>query len=270
MKVRRHHPAGVMPLELWDVLIDNKPLYLVPDADQATAIASIVDQLTSGVARRHRSPDTPLPRMAIDQVVVAGGGAVDDVVKALSRVVPAFADDDPVWIGECGGRSLLQATGANVATGLTVDVGQTSIKRSWLGQRSRLARDFRSIPLDVNARTPDIRLPARRATVAFMSSALVITTTPTAVVLALPCEIDDQLRVAGCSYPWDDDDTTLIPELLTMAGLADVDVSVLVLNDAELAAAGVAASSSTWSGDAATLVLTVGMGLGAAWLPRRS
>jgi predicted NBD/HSP70 family sugar kinase len=55
-----------------------------------------------------------------------------------------------------------------------------------------------------------------------------------------------------------------------MAGLADVDVSVLVLNDAELAAAGVAASSSTWSGDAATLVLTVGMGLGAAWLPRRS
>ena len=270
MKVRRHHPAGVMPLELWDVLVDNEPLYLVPDAGQASAIASVVDQLASGVARRHRCPDAPLPRMAIDQVVVAGGGAVDDVVKALGRVVPAIAAADPVWIGECGGRALLQATGADVATGLTVDVGQTSIKRFWRGQRTRLARDFQRIPLDMNARTPDVRLPARRATVAFMSSALVITTTPTAVVLALPCEIDDQLRVAGCSYPWDDDDTTLIPEVLTMAGLADVDVSVLVLNDAELAAAGVAASSASWSGDAATLVLTVGMGLGAAWLPRRS
>jgi hypothetical protein len=124
--------------------------------------------------------------------------------------------------------------------------------------------------LDVNAQTPDVRLPARRATVAYISSALLVATTPTAVVLALPCEIDEYLRVTGCSYPWDDNDSTLIPEVLTMAGLADVDVSVLVLNDAELAAAGVAASSATCSGEAATLVLTVGMGLGAAWLPRRS
>jgi len=266
MTVVRHRPAGVEPLELWDVVVDGVPLYLVPEGQQPTAIAEVVRQLMAGTARRHRTPADPLPRRGVDSVVVAGGGAVVDVVNALAAIVPASAASDPVWSGERGGHAVVRADGGDVDTCLVVDVGQTSIKRSWRGQRHRLPRDLQRIPLEVDARAPAVRVPARQETVVFLAGALTVTPTPTSVVLALPCEIDDRLRVAGCSYPWDDDDDGLIPALVSTAGLGH-EVRVLVLNDAELAAAGVADARTS---DGAILVLTVGLGLGAAWLPRRA
>lgn len=266
MSVQRHRPAGVVPLELWDVVVDGVPLYLVPDGAQPQAMAEVVRLLMAGAARRFRAATDPLPRHVVDRVVVAGGGAVDDVVVALHGLVPAVAAHDPVWMGERGGRFLVRNAGGDVDGCLVVDVGQTSIKRSWRGQRDRLPRDLGRIPLEMNARTPAIRIPARRETVAFLARALGCAPAPTSVVLGLPCEIDDAMRVAGCSYPWDDDDDDLIPSVLSTAGIGR-DVPVLVLNDAELAAAGV--DDERGDNDGGTLVLTVGLGLGAAWLPPR-
>jgi hypothetical protein len=255
----------VVPLELWDVIVDGVPLYLVPEASQPQAMAEVVRLLLAGTARRFRTSAHALSPRVIDRVVVAGGGAVDDVVSALHGIVPAVAANDPLWLGERGGRALVHNAGGEVDGCLVVDVGQTSIKRSWRGQRERRPRDLDRIPLEMNARTPAIRIPARRETVAFLARALGCTPAPTSVVLGLPCEIDDALRVAGCSYPWDDDDDDLIPSLLSTAWIGR-DVTVLVLNDAELAAVGV---DDERDDDGATLVLTVGLGLGAAWLPPR-
>jgi hypothetical protein len=82
------------------------------------------------------------------------------------------------------------------------------------------------------------------------------------LVLALPCEIEDDLSVAGCSYPWLAGDRALVRDLLAAAEL--LESPCLVLNDAELAAVSVDLSRARGAG---TLVLTLGLGLGGAYLP---
>src|SRR5207244_3196441 len=48
VSVRRYRPEGVLALELWDALIEGQPLYLLPAAEQASAIAQLVVQLQEG------------------------------------------------------------------------------------------------------------------------------------------------------------------------------------------------------------------------------
>ena len=78
-------------------------------------------------------------------------------------------------------------------------------------------------------------------------------------MLALPCEISQTGELGTCSYPWCAGDT-IVPEILAAAGLDEV--PTLLLNDAELAAIGVAADPFA----APALVLTLGFGVGAALL----
>ncbi len=83
---------------------------------------------------------------------------------------------------------------------------------------------------------------------------------PEAIVLALPCELSPEGALGTCSYPWRAGDA-IVSEMLAAAGLATV--PTILINDAELAAVGVAEQMSV---DAPTLVLTVGFGLGGALL----
>lgn len=248
------------PLELWDALIGATPLYLLAPGLIPGAIAQLVAQLAEGSARRLRA-HTRLPKLVIDQVVLAGGGPLVATQAALcARGIDATIASDPAWIAEPGGRALLQTLHAE-REGAVLDVGQTALKLSDRTGRLRLARPLDEVPLELDARDPERAADFRARTIAFISSAFRARTPPAALVLALPCEIEDDLSVAGCSYPWPAGDTALIREIMQTAQLGHV--PCLVLNDAELAAISV---DLTRPHEQRTLVLTLGLGLGAAYL----
>jgi hypothetical protein len=261
MSARRHHLSGLLPLEVWDVLIDDTPVYLLPQADQPQAVAELVCLLRGGRARRLRA-DSALPQLSIDRVVLAGGGPLARTRLAMrERGIEAELADEPLWIAEAGGRALL-STLCDPALGAVLDVGQTSLKLCFGGHRKRLPRPLGQVPLELHARDPLCQPGFRANTVAFIAGALLHQPPPRALVLALPCEIADDLSVAGCSYPWLAGDPTLVGDILAAAELSHV--PCLLLNDAELAAYSV---SLTRPPGAATLVLTLGLGVGSAYLP---
>jgi hypothetical protein len=259
MKAQRYYPPGVVPLELWDALIDGTPLYQLPELQKPSAVACLVQQLRHGVAERLRTG--ALPTLHVESVVLAGGGPLQDVCAALTlRGIPAAVSAEPAWIAERGGRALLQAFAPGSA-GAVVDVGQTAIKYSDRDGRLRLERDLARVPLELDVRdSADARLFRKRA-IEFIASAFHQRRAPEALVLALPCEVAQDLTLAGCSYPWPAGDHLLVRQLLHAAQLEHVPCRVL--NDAELAAISVAIVHAR----PRTLVLTLGLGLGAAYLP---
>ncbi|HEY1100749.1 MAG TPA: hypothetical protein VGF99_17550 [Myxococcota bacterium] len=331
MSVRRHRPAGIVPLEVWDVVVAGTPLHLQPSAAQPAAIAAIVQQLRDGAAIRKRGQ--ALPALPIERVVVAGGGDVAAVVAAIAATgIEAHAATEPVHIGRVGGLELVRDLHGDVEQRdvLVVDVGQTSIKWFVNGRTERVARPAELL-LEVDARASRDDVDWRGRCVAFIagtirSSFLCMTNDvrrPAAIVLALPCEIDGDddvasalpvpplpsgrggkgvrqgsegvravgvevvvpassqdgltpqpplpegrggaerrpsLRVAGCSYPWPDHDPHLIADILAAADV--VAVPAVVLNDAELAAVSVRVAGF----GVGTLVLTIGLGVGGAFI----
>lgn len=259
MSAQRHRPARVLPLELWDALIDGEPLYWLPAEQKPEAIASLVCALRAGSARRLRA-HASLPEVAFERVVLAGGADLGTTLAALrARGLDAEVAPDPAWIAEPGGRALLHALAAN--EGAVIDVGQTALKLGDRDGRARRQRDLNEIPLELDARDPDQAPLYRARTVEFIASTLRARARPDALVMGLPCEIGDDLYVAGCSYPWPAGDATLIADILRSAGLERI--PCLVLNDAELAALSV---DLICAAHERTLVLTLGLGLGAAYL----
>jgi len=260
--IRRHHPDRVLPLEVWDVRVGGRSLYRVDAADHAAAVADVVVQLRAGTAIRKRG--LALPQLAIDRVVVAGGGPVDDVVAAIAaRGIDAVASEDPLTVARRGGLALARdvlGVGDDV---LVVDVGQTSVKWFMNDRSGRISRPD-SIKMEVDARADLDAVGWRQRTLGFLvdavSSSYAEVSKPAALVLALPCEIAEDLAVAGCSYPWPDGDATLVRDLVEGCGLDGV--AAIVLNDAELAAVSVRDRGA----GPGTVVLTVGLGLGGAFL----
>jgi hypothetical protein len=249
--VRRYHPPGVRALEVWDAVIDGAPLYLLPQPALPAALVELVHQLRAGVARRWRER-AALPQLRIERVLLGGGGATEETRAALVQAgVEAELHPDPVWIGEAGGRVLSPG-------GAVLELGQTSVKYSDADGRVRVQRPLARVPLESESRMLD-RAWLRTQTLQFLAGAARGRRRPEALVLAMPCELTDDLRVAGCSYPWTDGDPQLIADLLALAGLASVPTRVL--NDAELAA--VAAQQRHGPH---TLVLTLGLGVGGAYL----
>jgi hypothetical protein len=263
VSARRFHAPDVLPLELWDVLVDGQPLYRVVEADQARSVADVVRQLREGRARRLRG-GTQLPRLVVDEVVLTGGRELQGVLAALrEQHLSVSIAEDPTWIAERGGRALL--AGLGYASGAVLDVGQTAIKYSDSRGRRHLPRPFDRVPLELHAREPALLVHYRASVIAFIASAFTGRPAPEALVLALPCEIADDLTVSGCSYPWPAGDAQLVGDILGAVGLADR--PCLVLNDAELAAAAVGLGRAP---SLSTLVLTLGMGLGGAFFPARA
>jgi hypothetical protein len=222
----------VQALEVWDVVVDGRPLH--GSEDLGRAVTGMVTQLRNGTAQRFLDVDL-LPALAFDTVVLAGGGPVYDVARALRAAgIDADVAADPLWCAAKGGAALLE--GAAV-----VDVGQTSIKRFG------------------NLGTEKIMRPVgltRASAVEWIAAALV---GETRLVLALPADIDDDLVLGPCTYPWTPGDGAFVDDVLRAAGCDQADV--LVLNDAELAALAVAPHHP-----GSTLVLTLGFGVGGALL----
>ena len=253
----RHRDPRVVPLEVWDLVVDGRPLYRVArDGEFAAALGRAVEALIDGVAVSESAARFPELCRQIAQVVLVGGAA-DAVAWPCSRV-PAVPAIDPERCAEAGGLAILARAGQR---GLVVDLGQSRLKVR--GRRRRVyPRDLADIP--VSARPVDGA--GRAALVAWVAAALreaAAETDPEAIVLALPCEVSERGELGTCSYPWSAGDP-IVAEILAAAGLTGT--PTWLLNDAELAAIGVAAQGPV---AAPTLVLTLGFGVGGALLAGR-
>ena len=242
-----------MPLEVWDLEVEGVPLYL---ADRGAGFGALlgraVESLIDGVAVTASGTRFPALCREIRRVVLVGGAAGEVVWRAR---VPAQHAEDGERCAEQGGRAILAGLGAR---GLVVDLGQSRLKVC--GARRRVyERDLTEIPVS----TRPVDVTGRAALVAFVAAALreaADEERPGAIVLALPCELSPEGTLGTCSYPWRAGDS-IVAEFLAAAGLAEV--PTVLINDAELAALGVAAGGAI---DAPTLVLTVGFGIGGALL----
>lgn len=249
----RHTDPRVTPLEVWDVLVDGTPLHAVPRGPEfEKALARMSAALIAGTAVSESATRFPAACREIVRVALVGGavGAVE-----WTGPVPVLPVAGPERCAERGGLAILRRAGQR---GMVVDLGQSRLKVWSGGRRWSLPREFEKIP--ISGRPVDGR--GRAALVEFVADALREAAGPAveAIVFALPCEISADAEIGTCSYPWAAGEQ-IVPEMLAAAGLAGVPTRVL--NDAELAAIGVA-EDCTMSG--VTLVLTLGFGVGGALL----
>lgn len=240
-----------MPLEVWDLVVDGVGLYR---ADRGPGFGALlgraVEMLVDGSQISESWPSFPAACREVQQVVLVGGAAEGVVWRSR---LPARVAADAERCAERGGRTILERMGKR---GLVVDLGQSRLKicgaRRWVYARDLAAIPISRRPVEEEGRATLIHFVAaglREATAAAM---------PEAIVMALPCEIDEDGALGTCSYPWHAGDL-IVGEFLMEAGLAGV--PVVLMNDAELAAIGVAEGEAI---TATTLVLTLGFGVGGA------
>jgi len=281
---------GIQPLEVWNVRLTDHRLFwevagtpfVESQRQHGVADVLVAREIATAVADAARHLHT---MHRFERLWIAGGltslaGFPAAALAALASVAfePRLSSSG-AFAGELGGRAILAAYGHT--GGVVADVGQTSIKVSVfpsdMSEASRPARILRARRLDELPRrfigaAPVTGAGARAAVQAAAPwiaeaildalDAVVPRAVPPALVLALPCPVDDDFTLGACTYGWAGD-SSLVPRVasaLHAAGAfvsAASSVTTLVLNDAELAAA--AAPS-----DVRTLALTLGFGPGAA------
>ncbi|MCH9686370.1 MAG: hypothetical protein K0V04_33365 [Deltaproteobacteria bacterium] len=262
----RARPAGVVPIELWDLQMAHGILWDHINAETLPqALGEALDALRAGTATTRSGTVLPPSLRDFEAVWLAGGRAVTIDPETLGRTArcPVWIAEDPTWVCERGARQL--RPGAN--THGVIDLGQSQLKICLGGHRFAYPRPWDQLPLRDQAASDE-----RAAAIAlreFVVGGLVDAqrragTTASSVVVALPCELGDDPTPGGSSYAGLAGDDRFVPEVLASAGWPTEDV--LVLNDAELAA--LAARGDPRTTGLRTLVLTLGFGVGGALLQR--
>jgi len=201
--------------------------------------------------------------------VAVGGGLLERPGLAVALAGASLGCELAVLPGgrfafEPGGLAVLEET--DLAGGMVVDVGQTSVKGSCRGRRFVHGRDERALPrLFIGMARPRgteaEELAARAAEfVGGFIRKIREAAGPTSpgLVLALPCPVDDALVPGECTYGWEGV-ADLVPRIRASAGPP---LDARVMNDAELLA-----ESALRRGVARpALCLSLGFGPGAALL----
>jgi hypothetical protein len=256
LKVIRHRPAGVVPLEVWDLPLGGQPLYrslgslgldgLSPEARRAR-LPGLLGEAVALIRASGRAP-------AFESVVVSGGWAAD---PGLALPPPLRRAADPVHGGLAAARALLGPLG-----GVYLDLGQTALKVVSPSGARRVARDLRAHPLrlvEAGPLPPHELDAARVRLVDWLLSEIPAGTAR--AVLSLPCELGDEGQPGGCTYAGLGGDF-----VGALQARAQLDATVWLASDAELAGASARLETAATAG----LALTVGFGPGAAWFHRES
>lgn len=280
MRYLRADCSRITPLEVWELGFEGTPVWetlgalaverRLQQGEDPREVGRSVADTARRFARRLRRGDYPTA-CAVERgsaVVFTGGlvrlpgfaallETVDDI-RIISR-------DRDVLLG---GHRVLEVADHQIEAALVVDVGQTAIKSALVtsggvqGRVRRFERPWDRLPVRTKRRRKD---PSVKRAIEFISRAIdrsvkAAPIAPSALVLALPCEVDHQLNTGPCSYG----DWSRWPRfgarVIEAADALATALPVVVLNDAELAA--YAAFDALAGGDA--LVLTLGFGPGAA------
>jgi len=263
------HPAGVVPLELWDASAGGASLF---DARADTRffgfLAAVTVALREGTASTARAGQlAPCPWEAV--AIVGGGVDRSRAAEAFAAAgVPlALVDADP-FFAVSAARAWLGPDD------VAIDVGQTAIKAVGPAGRARRERP-RGHDLDHDERDPAARRAALAAEIADAARAVRGAATPATLLLALPCEVHgdptfprSRVRLGASSYATEGDAEALVRAILEGVhpdgGTSEI-ADVCLVNDAVLAAHAVRARIGA---SRRVLVLTIGFGVGAALVDR--
>ncbi len=259
--VERLAPAGVVPLELWDLELARGILWDHMDGPALPhALAEAVARLRQGTARTRSGATIPPLARALGGVWLAGGraSAIDASALARTLALPVWIADEPCAVAERAARALVPRADALAV----IDLGQSRLKLWIDGVRSEHPRPWDRLPLPTGLEPAPPARAALRAWVGpcLAQAAALAPVSPSAVVFALPCELRHATIPGPCSYAGLAGDDALVPDVIAAAGWPSA--RVLVINDAELAA--VAAGLDPRAHGTLTLVLTLGFGVGAA------
>jgi hypothetical protein len=274
--VWRHRPAGVTPLEVWNLPVLGRELWEllgasrkeadrragVPESALASRLLPALAGALEALVRRH----------AVDAVWLSGGLAcLEGFGPALAEVplpCPVHVAAEPRFAPALVGPRVLAPL--RPSRPIAVDVGQTSIKCVAPGALRVFERDTAALPLLLIGQPRPADGHHVRAAVRFIGGALRAFVQrerpPDAVCLALPCPLDGALVPGGCTYGWEGH-ASLVADIVREAGLPDTGGTVLAMNDAELAAEA-AREDARLAGARRVLCLTLGFGPGGVLLER--
>ena len=278
-RVERVRPAGVSAVEVWNWPAGEGPLWDLagaprvegfrsagrPEREIASLLAVTLAPAIVGMAGHFGTPHVHL-----------GGGltAIPGLREELARRTPlplSFAAEGR-WIHEAGGLALLEGRGSG--GGAILDVGQTSIKGSAGGRRTAWPRDLSILPRRFILEDGTSQGAPTESAAAFIAGALIdllhgVDAADPALVLGLPCPLDDDCALGPCTYGWQGD-SELLPRVFAIVDerlhpWSGAEPRVLALNDAELFAESTRHELRPGPGSA-TLCLTLGFGPGGAVL----
>lgn len=260
----RVRPENILPLELWDLRVNDGILWdHMSSPDFGRVLGGALMKVWSGTAVT-RSDGPVADRVKhFTRLYLTGGGAanvMEELRRGPWRTVHPSVDND--FGGEAGGLAVLERRGVG---GWVMDLGQSTLKLSAEGRRRAWPRDFIRLPIRGGSDDPP-ETAQRTELRKFLTEAVkeclaVIPGPPEAIVCALPSRLDEAGVPEGSSYIGMGGDVSLLPDVLADAGLEGTEI--LVLNDAELAAVSAQLDPRVKAG---TLVLTIGFGVGAAFL----
>lgn len=261
----------VVPLELWDVVVDGATLFARRDERSFYAsLAKAAAMLRRGEALR--ASGERLPELAWDTVALVGGALDERRARAAFRAADlsvGLVSSDAMFVVH-GGLGLARAIHDSA---VAVDVGQTAVKAAGAGGSVMRRRPALLATDDGTANVATRGIFCEEVAAALLAASG--EAPPSFVLLSLPCEVvaaDRGIDLGSSSYPTAGDGAGLVAEILARAGA--VAIRVAIVNDAVLAAHVVAraaggggeSGNSSVSSDSggARLVLTIGHGVGAA------
>ena len=215
MRIRRHRPPGIVPLEIWDLEIGGGLLYERPEQ-----LPEALELLRRGEARARWSRSPLWAARDFDSLFLGGGRTVA-FPPAPYRIE---ISPDGAFVGERGGLAFLEGDG------LVVDVGQSAIKVTGPNGRRTIPRDTAALPIRAPDEADREVAEQRRRSREFLAEAL---RGARRIVLALPCRLDKRGVPGRCSYIGWEGDSTLVPDALRLAGAGEAEV--WLLQDSELA-----------------------------------
>lgn len=260
--VRLRAPRAT-PLEVWRLLLPSGHTFSRAVKKQPERILEGLALLHSGGGQTQDGRTAHHACAGYEHLVIGGGRAVEVSDAVLAQGPTPFSRLPDRYIGEPGGLALAAQHGFPPEETMVVDLGQTSIKVSYAGQRCRLDRDRKMLPRGrvSSARREEQRVTLREFLADAIGEAMAGQPPPLAVVFALPGEVGPDGTPGRSTYAGTEGYAALLPDTLVCANIKPKMVGVL--NDAELASA---SAGLLPAAAGKTLVITLGFGLGAALL----
>jgi hypothetical protein len=261
----RLRPHGILPLELWDLLMPDGSIlwHHMQSPDFGEKLHHVISQVWHGNATTESEGKVSETIRHFHTLHLTGGGA--PAVHAVMKRGPwsmTTLYHDTTFGSAAGGHALLAGQGLH---GWVLDIGQSGFKISDASVRLQRPRDWSRLPLRDERSPADI--PNQRAELRHSIAGLLmemraaVDAWPRALIAGLPSRLDDKGVPEECSYIGMKGDVALIPDAMRLAGMPDV--PLFVLNDAELAAVSARQEFDLVN---PTLVLTIGFGVGGAMI----
>lgn len=278
-RVDRVRPAGVEAVEVWNWPTDEGPLWELVGAPRVETLRSAgrpESEIASLLARTLAPAIVAMAgHFGTAQVHLGGGlteipGFRQELARRTSLPLSFAAEGQ--WLHEAGGLALLEERGNG--NGAILDVGQTSIKGLAGGRRMAWPRDLSILPRRFILEDGTSQGAPTEPAAAFIAGALIdllrgVDRANRALILSLPCPLDDDCVLGPCTYGWQGDGE-LLPRIFAMVDerlhpWPGAEPLVLVLNDAELFAESTRRELRP-TPSSATLCVTLGFGPGGAVL----